>query len=160
MLVSAAVSAAGAAASGMAASNAASYQAQVSKQNADLAAQKAEMSMQDYATKSAEKGLQDKALMGKMEAGLASSGLDVNTGSAKGVLAGERAISQAGQRDYAKAASLDWWSDKEKQYSATAEAELQKSKSESAAYAGAIGAGSSLLGGASKLNSDYRWFGG
>jgi hypothetical protein len=158
MLLTTAMSAAGAAASGVAASNAASYQAEVSAQNAKFAGEKAEIGMQDAATKSAELGMQNKATMGKLQAGLAASGLDVNSGSTKGVLEGEREITKMGQRDYAKAASMDWWSAKREQYSATAESELQKSKAESAAYAGAINAGSSLLGGASKLKSEYGYF--
>jgi hypothetical protein len=154
------ISAAGAAASGMAASNAANYQAQVARQNAEFAKQKGEMLMQDYATKSMEKGMQDRATMGKLEASLASSGLDVESGSTKGVLAGEREITKMGSLDYAKAAGVDWWQTRRDQYSATAEATLDKAKAESAAYAGAAEASSSLIGGGVKLNKEYGWFSG
>lgn len=160
MLVATAMSAAGAAASGVAASNQANYQAQVSKNQAMLADQQAQIGMKDSETKAAEKGLQDKATMGKMEATLSSGGIDVNTGSPKTVLDSERSISKAGSRDFMKAASMDWWAKKQQQVSAQGEAELQKSKSEMAGYAGAVGAGSSLLSGASKLNTEYGYFGG
>jgi hypothetical protein len=153
-----AISAAGAAASGIAASNAADYQAQVAKQNAAFAAQKAQMGMQDAATKLAEKGLQDKATMGKMEAGQASSGLTVKAGSTGDVLESERAITKTGSRDFMKAASLDWYATKKQQYSAQAESALQEAKSETALYAGAAEAGSSFLGGMSKMNKEYGWF--
>jgi hypothetical protein len=160
MLAATVVSAAGAAASGVAAANQADYQAQVAKNQAMLASQKAEIGMNDASQKAAELGMQGRANMGKMAAGLASSGLDINTGSPKGVLEGEREITKIGSRDYAKAASYDWWSMKQQQVSAQAESELQKSKSEMSMYAGAVGAGSSLIGGASKLNENYGWFGG
>jgi hypothetical protein len=158
MLAATVVSAAGAAASGIAASNQADYQAQVAKNQADLASRKAAMGMEDSEIKSAELGQQSKATMGKLAAGLASSGLDVNTGSTKGILEGEQQITKTGARDYAKAASYDWWSMKQQQTSALAESELQKSKSEMSMYAGAVGAGSSLLGGGTKLNTEYGWF--
>ena len=160
MLAATVVSAAGAAASGIAAANQADYQAQVAKNQAMLASQRAEIGMQDASLKSAELGMQSRATMGKLAAGLASSGLDINTGSTRGVLEGEREITKMGARDYAKAASYDWWATKQQQVSALGEAELQKSKAEMAGYAGAVGAGQSLLGGASKLNEQYGWFGG
>lgn len=158
MLAATVVSAAGAAASGIAASHQADYQAQVAKNQEMLASQQADIINQDAATKLSEKGQQDKALMGKMAAGMASSGLDINTGSTKSVLDSTQALSKVESRDIMKGFTMDWWNKKQQQISAQGESELQKSKSEMSMYAGAVGAGSSLLGGASKLNTEYGWF--
>ena len=152
------VSAAGAAASGIAASNQANYQSQVAKNQADLFAKKAQMQQQDNAAKLAEQGLANKAMMGSLEASLASHGLSEDDGSTKGVLAGARALSQNEAFNTQKAGAYDVWATKQQQTSALAESELQRSKSEMAMYAGAANAGSSLLGGISKLDTEYGVF--
>jgi hypothetical protein len=157
MAVAMVVSAAGAAASGVAASNQADYQAQVAKNQADLFAKKAQIQEQDNAAKLTEQGLANKAMMGKLEASLASSGLSADE-SNKGVLAGARELSKTEAYNVAKAGSYDVWATKQQQTSALAESELQKGKSEMALYTGAANAGSSLMSGMSKGNQEYGWF--
>jgi len=158
MAVAMVVSAAGAAASGVAASHQADYQAQVAKNQQLLASQQADLINQDAATKLSEKGLQDKATMGALEATEAGKGVDINTGSPKGILASTQAISKTESRDIMRGYTMDWWNKKQQQISAQGEAELQKSKSEMAGYAGAANTASSLLGGMSKGNTEYGWF--
>lgn len=162
MVVGAVISAAGAVASGVAASNQADYQAQVAKQNAAFAAQKAQMQMEDANRKQVELGMRNRALMGGMEAQLGASGVSISDrgGTAMGVLESERALSKMGAWDYGKAAAADWYATRKQQWGAQAEATLQEAKSETSMYAGLLKAGGSLLGSASEMNSKYGWFGG
>jgi hypothetical protein len=157
MAVAMVVSAAGAAASGVAASNQADYQAQVAKNQADLFAKKAQMQQQDNAAKLTEQGLANRAMMGKMEASLASGGLSLDE-SNKGVLAGARELSKTEAYNLQKAGSYDVWATKQQQTSAMAESELQKGKSEMALYTGAANTANSLLGNAGKAQTEYGWF--
>lgn len=154
------ISAAGAAASGVAASNAANYQAQVAKNNADISAQKQRFLMQDYAQRQTAMAKGDRAKMGSLEAGLAAAGMDVNTGSAKGVLAGEREILADNRMAHAKAFSEDWYSEKTRQVSANAQARLAGMEAENDIYAGALKAGGSLISGGSSIRNAFGDMGG
>jgi hypothetical protein len=155
------ISAAGAAAAGVAASNSANYQAQVADQNAKFAEQKANMAMSDYATRSAQLGLQNKAAAGSAEAAAGSSGLDINApGSKRDVLSGINTLARGQDLGFAKEAAGDWYNDKKQQYSEKATAELDRSKAEMAKYVGAMNATGSLISGGETMRKDYGWFGG
>jgi|WetSurMetagenome_2_1015567.scaffolds.fasta_scaffold00850_19 hypothetical protein len=154
------ISAAGAAASGVAASNAADYQAQVAKNNALISEQKQRFLMQDYTQRQNAMAQQDKAKMGSLETQLASNGMDVNSGSTKGVLEGESSILAASRANHAKAFTEDWYSEKTKQISANAQAKLDSMEASNAQTAGYVKAAGSLMSGAEDLRKNYGYFGG
>jgi hypothetical protein len=144
------ISAAGAAATGIAASNQASYQAEIANQNAKFAQEKANKVMADYATKSVEKGMQDKAHMGELEARIGSSGVE-GTGTAKAVLEGQRGITKISAVDLAKDATTDWYGAMQQKQSDLMQANLSRMEAKNARTTGYIKAAGSLMSGASKM---------
>jgi hypothetical protein len=149
------VSAASAAAAGIAASNAANYQAQVAKNNAEMSAQKQKMIVSDYAQRQETMAMQDKAKMGGMQTQIAAGGLDPNTGSSKGVMAGEQAVLGQNRLAHATAFGEDWYSEKAHQISAQAQEKLDRMQADNARTTGFLGAASSLVSGGSKNYQQY-----
>ena len=92
--IGAGVSAYGQVEQGQATAEAANYQAQVARNNELIANQNAAYSIQAGQAKAAATSLQGAQTMGKIKAGQAASGIDVNTGSAVGVQTSEREVSK------------------------------------------------------------------
>lgn len=131
------------------------YQAGVAKLNANIAKQNATYSSQVGEIQAANAGEQGAQRLGKIKVAQAASGLDVNSGSAVQVRASQTAqISHDVSAIRSNAAKVAY------NYEVTgvgytADAQLDTLKGQNARSAGLIGAGSSLIGAASSVSSEW-----
>lgn len=158
MIVGAVISAASAMASAKAASNQAAYQAEVARTNANISEMKQRMMADAASKKQAEIGLEDKANYGELAARAAASGLDINTGTPKGVLESQRALSKTRLADYTKESAEKWWGQATTGVGFEAQARLDEMESSNAMTTGYLKAGSSLMSSWGKGNSSYGSF--
>jgi hypothetical protein len=91
---------------GIANANAAHYQAQVATNNATIAKQNANYSASAASAQIERAGLKARAQLGSVRAGLAASGVDVNSGSAADTQISEREIGQLDTATVANNAAL------------------------------------------------------
>jgi hypothetical protein len=84
----------GAVASGVGAISSGMYSAQVARNNATIASQNAQYAREAGQEQAAVESMKGAAQLGKIKAGQAASGIDVNSGSAVDVQAGQRAENQ------------------------------------------------------------------
>ncbi len=151
------VATAGAISAGNARSDAARYQAQVARNNAIIADQKAIYAIQAGDVESGRQGAKNRATMGKIKTAQAASGLDVNTGSPVDVRAGN---AETGMQDVLTTkndALLRAYGYRAQGADATAQADLDEQAASSAKTAGYLEGAASLLGGASSLGT--KWAG-
>lgn len=149
-VIGTAISAYGSYASGMATANAAKYQAAVAANNATVAKQNA-----DYATEAGESKAQTqemttRALVGSQVAAQASSGLDVNSGSAVKVRSSAAALGTLSALNIRSNAAREAYGFTQQSQDYSGQSALDSSKASSATTAGAMGAVGSLVGGGSK----------
>lgn len=154
-VVGAGVSAAGAVEGGQATANAANYQAQVSKNNADIAIQNAAYAEQAGVAKATAQGLKGAQVAGKIKTGQAAGNIDVNTGSALDVQAGQREASLLDTETVLNNSELEAYGYRSKAVSDTAQSQLETLTAEQAPIGADIGAAGSLLSSASSLG--YKW---
>jgi hypothetical protein len=127
------------------------YQAQVAKNNAQIASNNSTYALQQGAVQEQDQALKTRAAVGEETASAASNGIDVNTGSAATVRAGTvglGALSGATIRNNAARAALGFTQQSE-QFSDQAQADAQ---------AGALGAAAAGIGGVSQAGGLYNSF--
>lgn len=153
--IGAATTAVGDVEGGIAQGNAAHYQAQVAKNNATIENQNAEYAAEAGGAQGQMVGQRAAATGGRIKAGQAANGINVNTGSAEAVQEGAR---QAGQLDVLTTennALLEAYGYKTQSKNFEAQAGLDEAEADQAPIAGDLAAGGSLLSNASSLG--YRW---
>jgi hypothetical protein len=151
------LSAGGAVSGGYATANAANYQAAVAKNNQVIALQNAE-----YATEAGEAqanivGLKGAETSGKVKAGQAASGIDVNTGSTVGVQAATREAGQLDSETVLNNAELQAYGYRAKATGFEAEAGLDTMKASQAEEAGWLSGSGGALSSASSIG--LKWGG-
>ena len=154
-IVGAGVSAVGAVEQGQATSNAANYSAQVARNNALIAQQNASYATAagvEQADIASRKGA---AIGGKIKAAQAANNIDVNTGSALGVQAGQRETSKLDTETVLNNAELQAYGYRTQATGYTAQAGLYSAEAAQAPIGAAIGATGSLLSNASSLG--MKW---
>lgn len=157
-IVGAGVGAAGKLIGGISANNAANYQAQVAKNNATIARQNAEYSIQAGQSASERSSMKGAANLANIKVGQAASGVDVNTGSAADVQVSQREVNKLDTDTTMNNAALQSYGYTSQATGFEAQAKLDKYAGKSALIGGAIGAAGSLLGDASSLS--FKWGGG
>lgn len=157
LIASTAVAVVGALESGAAAKNAADYQsavannnAQIAKQNADYALQAGQVSAENQSRKGA-------AQIGHIKTAQAASGVNVNSGSALEVQAGQRETNQLDTETVLNNAQLHAYGYRTQATNFEAEAKLDTMKGEQAQEASYFKAGSDILSGASGISG--KWTG-
>lgn len=157
-IAGAAASAGGQVLGGIATNNAASYQATVAANNAKIAEQNAVYTEQAGEVAAANEGRKGAAKLGVLKVGQATSGVNVNTGTAVNVQAGERETNQLDTETVLANADLKAYGYRTATTGFEAESELAKAKGTQAEEAGYIGATGSLLSAASSVGG--KWTGG
>jgi hypothetical protein len=157
-VVAAATSAYGAETSAQASSANASYQAQVAKNNQDIANVNAQQAGQAGEAKLQQQQLGTQQRMGAIKAAIASHGVDPNSGSEADVLQGQDEKEQADALTIRSNTAKEVYGYQTQGSNFAAEAGLLESESDQALTAGNIGAASSLLGGASSSAGMYKKF--
>ena len=159
-ILGAGVSAVGAIEGGTATANAANYSAQVAQNNAKIARDNAAYAEQAGNVAATTQGLKGAAIAGKIKAGQAAAGVDVNTGSAKEVQAGQREVSQLDTETVLNNADLSAYGYRTAATSDTAQAELDTATAEQAPIAADLSAGGGLLSSLSGVGSKWSSGGG
>ena len=153
----AAVSAGGQIVQGQATASAANYRAQVAQNNATIAKQNADYAIAAGMQSAETQSLKGAAKGGAIKAGIAASGIDVNTGSAVDVRESQREAATLDTETVMNNAELQAYGYNAKATGFEAEAELDKLTAEQAPIGAAIGATGSLLSSASSLG--FKWSG-
>ena len=149
--VSSVVGTVGAVSTGIANSNAANYQAVVARNNQTIASQNAQQSAAAGATASQARDFRTRAVLGEVTAAQSASGIDTNSGSSREV---RQSVDELGRLDTATImhnAMLQSGAYADQAMNFGAQSTLDTSTASNALAAGGIGAGSSLLGGASSF---------
>lgn len=154
-LAGAGLSAASAYSSSEAQSAQAAYQAQVAKNNATIASQDAKLDIQAGETAAVNKGLQTRAQVGQEKAAQGASGIDVNSGSAVDVRAGQASMGMLDALTIRSNASKAAYAKEVEANSNTAQGKLMQAESTQEAEAAPIGALGSLLSGASSVGGNW-----
>lgn len=150
-LAGAGIQAAGALQQGDANSHAANYSAQVAYNNAIIDEQNAEYAIQSGVTKSADQSMKGAAVGGKIKAGLAANGVDVNTGSALDVQESQRETSKLDTETTMNNAELQAYGYRAKESGDIAQSQLDRAQADQAKTAGEISAAGGLLSNASAI---------
>jgi hypothetical protein len=153
--VGAATSAFGAISGANATASNANYQAQIAKNNAITAAQNAEYTTQAGQQKAQQQSIQNRARLGQVRTGLATNGIDVNSGSA---LADQQTTRESGTlstQQIIDNAALTAYGYRTQSTSDTAQAGLETQEANQAPIAGGLSAAGGLLGSASSLGVNY-----
>jgi hypothetical protein len=169
-LVAAVAGAGGSLVQGFSAASQASYQAQVARNNALIAAQNAGYSAQAGATQIEESGLKARAQQGEVRAGLAANNLDVNSGSPADVQTSQRELGGLDQANTAGRAANQVYGYEVQETNYKAQSSLYNSEIGPDIAGGILGAAGSIAqnapdfpstaGGPSSLPSDTAWMGG
>lgn len=154
-IAGAGISAVGAVEQGQATANAATFSAEVAKNNALIADYNAQHAIQAGQTQAAGQSLKGAAAGGKIKAGQAASGIDVNSGSALNVQQSERETAKLDTETVLSNAKLQEYGYRSQETSFKAQSELDKLTAEQAPIGATIGAGGSLLSNASGLG--FKW---
>jgi hypothetical protein len=149
--ISAGVGAMGSIQQGQATAAASNYQAQVAKNNAITAEQNAAYATQAGTAKAQSQDFQTAAVVGAEQAGQGASGIDLTTGSPRAVREGTHQMGRLGTLNIVQDANLTAYGYRTQGTSFTAQSQLDTSQAGFASQAGFLGAGTSLLGGASSF---------
>lgn len=158
--IGAGVSAVGAIEQGQATANAANYQAQVARNNAIIAQQKADYAIQSGQQQAATQSMKGAATLGKIKANQAASGVDVNSGSAADVQVSQRELNKLDTDTVLNNAELKAWGYRTEATSDTAQAQLSDMQAEQAPIGAAFSAAGGLLSSASSLGGKWATTGG
>lgn len=158
--VGAAASAGGAIYGGIAARNQANYQAEVAKNNQQIAAQNERYARAAGSVATERAGLAARAKQGALGAALAGSGIDADSGSASEVRQSEAEIGRLSEETTAQNADLTAYGYKTQATNFAASATLDRSAAANAIPGSVLSAGGSLLSSASLLPLKYRWMSG
>jgi hypothetical protein len=149
--LAAGVGAYGAIESGEASSASASYQAQVAANNATIANQNAQYATAAGAAQASDQRLKTAATIGAIRTNQAASGLDVNSGSDLDVQSSAKQLGELDALTIQNAAARQAYGYQTQSMSDVASGQLLQSQASQDLTAGGIGAGSSILSGASSV---------
>lgn len=153
------ISAVGAVEGGAATAAAANYRAAVAANNAIIEKQNATYAEQAGSVAGTTQGLKGAQVAGKIKAGQAAGGVDVNTGSNKAVQAGQREVANLDTATTVNNSELQAYGYRTKAVSDTAESQLDTFTANQAPIGADIGAAGSLLSSASSLSSKWNTLG-
>jgi hypothetical protein len=156
--VSAGVSAYGAAESSAAQSQAANYQAQVALNNQKIADQNAQFALQQGAQEEAAKRQQSAQVISEQRAITAAAGIDPNQGSSMRIQGDTAALGELDAQTIRNNAARTAWGFQTQGANFGGQAALLQSQASDASSAGALGAFSSLIGGASSVANKWTTF--
>ncbi|HEV2674163.1 MAG TPA: hypothetical protein VGV37_06435 [Aliidongia sp.] len=156
-IAGAAVSAYGQISSANSAASSANYQAQIAKNNATIAKQNEEYATEAGSAQSEMVGIKGAAAGGRIKAQQSANGVDVNSGSAVAVQKGQRSAGALDQQTAANNAFLQAYGYRSQVATDQAVSGLDSSEASSDQTAGALGAGGTLLNGASSIG--FKWLG-
>jgi hypothetical protein len=156
--VSAGVSAYGAAQSASAQSQAADYQAQVALNNQKIADQNAQVALQQGEQQEAAKREQTAQVISEQRAITAAAGIDPNQGSSRRIQGDTAALGELDAQTIRNNAARTAYGFRAQGNDFSGQASLLESQSASASSAGALGAFSSLIGGASSVANKWTTF--
>ncbi len=145
-----AVSAAGALAGGISSSNAAGYQAQVAGNNAIIQNENATAALQSGNVNQFDLSLQNAGAAGKLKAGQAANGINVNTGSAVKVQESQREVQQENVGTTQANTARTAYGYRVGALSDQAQSQLDEMQSGNDLIGGAFGAAGALTGGSGK----------
>lgn len=151
----AATSAVGTVSAGEAKASAANYQAQIAKNNAVIANQNAEYSLEAGAAQSAAESQKGAAGLSAIKARQAASGLDINSGSAVNVRAGQAETNTLNTLTTEHNALLQAYGYRNQVDSFTEQSALDKSSAQNAKIGGYLSATAGLLDSASSLGFKF-----
>lgn len=157
-IAGAGISAVGSVEGGIAQSNAANYQAQVAANNAKIAQQNATSAIEAGQVKAQDQSLKEAEVGGEIKASQAASGIDVNSGSAVDVQAGQRAKGELDPEMMLHNAQLEAYGYRSQAVGYEAQSELDKTEAAQAPIGADLGAAGSLLSNASGLG--FKWTSG
>jgi hypothetical protein len=145
------VSAIGAMKQGQAQADAANYQAQVARNNEIISLQQANLARQDGATKAQQQDLKAAQTLGTQKAVLGASGVDIESGSAREVVASQNELARLDALTVQSNAERKAWGFDVEASNQKAQAGLYRMQAKNAKEAGMLNAFSSLLGGFGKV---------
>ena len=154
-LAGTAIGAFGAIQQGQAQEAALNYQAQVARNNAVIAGEYAQAATKAGETQAYNEGLANRAKVGRLVAGLAASGVDVNTGSAAQAREGEQATTYTDVETIRQDAALKAFGYNVEGASQNAQAGLLSSEGGQAGSAGFLKAGGLLFSGLSTVSPKF-----
>lgn len=149
------VQAYGAMSSAEAASANAAYQSQVAANNAKIAKQNANWTMQAGEQQSTTEGMKTRSEVGAIKSAQAANGIDVNSGSAVDVRSSSSELGELNALTLKSNASRQAYGYETQSSDYTAQSQLDASQSSQALDAGMFSAAGSLLGGASSFAGNY-----
>lgn len=153
--VGTAVSAYSAFAQGAASSANADYQAQVAKNNQTIADQNAKVALEQGQEQEQAKREQTAQTISQERAITASSGIDPNRGSSVRIQGSTAALGELDAQTIRNNAARTSWGYQAQGLNFGAEANLLESQASNAAASGAVGAFSSIIGGASSVANKW-----
>lgn len=154
-LVGSAVSAFGAIQQGRAQAQMAEYEAQVARNNATIAGQNANYATAAGEARAYDQGLRERAQLATTTAGLAASGIDVNTGSAADVRTSQRGLAQTDVERTRQAAALQAYGYRTQQTNFQAQAQLDTAQAGYAREAGWVRGLGGLITGFTKFGGGF-----
>lgn len=149
------ISGSGAMASGQAQQQMNDYQASVAQMNAKIAKQNADYASNQGEIQAQDSGLQSAQQEGQIKVSQASSGLDVNSGSAKQVQESQAKVTSMNLDQIRSNAAKTAYNFDVQSAGFEDQAQLYKMAGQNAADAGAINAVSSVIGGASSVATQW-----
>lgn len=154
-----AVSAIGAVEGGVASKNAADYQSAVASNNSTIAQQNATYAMESGEAQAANQSRKGAAQVGKMKTSIAANGVDVNSGSAVDVVAGQRETNQLDTETVLNNSELQAYGYRTQATNFQAQSQLDTMQGEQAEEAGYLKAGGDILSGASGVGGKWSGIG-
>ena len=155
-----AASAGGALLGGIAQGNASSYQAAVARNNAIIANQNADYAEEAGMASADATARKGSAIGGKIKTAQAANNIDVNTGSAARVQAGQRTTAKLDTETVLNNAELQAYGYRSQAMGFTAQSGLESQEAEEAPIGGALNATGDLLSSASSGGLKYGGTGG
>lgn len=159
-LLSGVMGAIGAISSANAASASANYQAAVAAQNAQIAKQNAEFERKSGEQQAQTEGLKDKAQIGGIIADEGASGLDITTGSKKGVIGSQQKLATYNEEIIRNNSARKAYDYETQAFNYEAQQGLFKLQASSARTGGMLSAFGSLLGTAGSVGQKWYQYGG
>lgn len=153
--IGAGISAGSSVVSGIAQGNAASYQAQVARNNATIADRNAAYSIAAGQQATETQSKKGAAQIGEIKTSQAASGIDVNSGSAVDVQAGQRATNKLDTENVLSDAQLKAYGYTTQAQSFTSQAGLDEATAEQAPIGGILSGIGSLASNASSLSTKW-----
>ena len=139
-------------------SAAANYQAEVAKNNASIASSNASYAEEAGAAQEQTSALQTRAEVGSAAAAQASSGLDINSGSAVAVRSSDAALGTLSGLNIRNSAARQAYGYETQSSNFTADAGLDTATAANASAAGGISAAGSVIGSLGSAGSTYAKF--